>query len=277
MVCLTVAGCSKEMKRGDFIARVDNAVLTSDDLPSTGDSLGTPRTLSRHYVNEWIVRELLFQEAERRGLTAKEDFRRQLQETTRELAIAALLQAELYESMDTTSVREEAIANYYTQNKETFALRQDLAYVSYVVFSTREAANAFRSRVLRGTPWEEVLARVSADTAESARPVRIVSRQYFTSATLFPEELWRLARSLNREEPSFPLKIPSGTCVVRLHQLYRQGEFAPLEYAHDEVRARILMDLRREKYESLVASLREKGRVDIRLERLEQTRSSESR
>jgi hypothetical protein len=82
--------------------------------------------------------------------------------------------------------------------------------------------------------------------------------------TLFPEELWKLARTLPREEVSFPLKTDLGYTILRVHEIHRQGDIPPLTYIRKEVQERLLMDARRWRYDEFVGTLRERHSVDVR-------------
>jgi hypothetical protein len=266
---LLLSGCDNTGKRDGYVARVENAVLTEADLTQARDSSGDVQAFSREYVNEWVVRELLYQEAERRGLPESEDLQRKIRDTAKRMAVAALLQQELYEKIDTTAVAEDALRSFFSSKSKEFTLRQDVILASIAVFDDRDAANVFRSRVLRGTSWENALQQIQSDARQKAHLLQVSRREFFTHTTLFPEELWKLARSLEREDTSFPLKTSRGTYVIRVHQIYRQGEIPPYEYARNEVRLRVLMELRRQKYDALVASLKAKRRVDVHLDRLD--------
>ena len=129
---------------------------------------------------------------------------------------------------------------------------------------SRDAANAFRATVLRGASWETALADLQAKTVRQSPVVRSVSRQFLSRSMLYPEELWKLARALAREELSFALRTDEGYVVLRTHQNFRQGELPPLEYARAEVRERLLMDLRRSRYEEFLGSVRKRYAIDIR-------------
>jgi hypothetical protein len=63
---------------------------------------------------------------------------------------------------------------------------------------------------------------------------------------------------------SFPLRAAEGYYILRVHQSFRQGEIPPLDYVRDEVREHLMMDLRRQKYEDFIRTLRERHAVDIR-------------
>jgi hypothetical protein len=264
MLAVMWAGCENTGSRSAYVARVNNAVLRESDLEIARDSLGETAAMSREYVNNWIVTEMLYQEAERRGITDAIAFQQQLDMTRKRLAVAALIQQEVYASIDSTDIPDEVIVQSYTASGPSFALREDLVQASVVLFRDREGANVFRSKVLRGASWDEALRQMRADSAQRLQVVRTSSRQYYTRSRLYPTDLWKLARSLPREEVSFPLRTPEGYTVVRVHQSFRQGEIPPLEYVRVEVREYLLMDLRRQRYEEFVGALRGRHSVDIR-------------
>lgn len=259
-----VGGCSGRSGDGGYVARVNATVLTQDDIAHSRDSLGEIGASTHEYVNDWVVTELLYQEAERRGITDAPGFQKQLAQTRKRLAVAALLEREVFRGVDSTAAGDEEIAAYFKASAATFALREDVVLASTVLFSDRESANAFRTKILRGTSWEEALQQMAAEKNTNARPLRSANRRYFTRMTLFPEELWKLARALPREEVSFPLKTDAGYIILRMHEIHRQGELPPLTYVRREVQERLLMDARRWRYDEFVSTLRERHSVDVR-------------
>lgn len=264
MFALVFAACGRDGGRGGYVARVNSAVLTEADIVHLRDSLGETGAASREYVNEWVVNELLYQEAERRGVIDEPAFREQLDATRKRLAVAALLQDAVYGKLDSSSVSDDSIAAVFARSSQAYALHEDVCWASYVLFRDREAANAFRGTVLRGSSWETTLADVQSRTTQPPQVIRFSTRQFFTRSTLYPEELWKLARSLSREDISFPLRTDDGYVVLRAHQNFRQGDQPPLDYARAEVREHLLMDLRRARYEVFLGAVRKRFSVDIR-------------
>jgi hypothetical protein len=261
---VTLAACGRDGGRGEYVARVNGAVLTNADIVHQRDSLGEAGAASREYINEWVVNELLYQEAERQGVTDGPVFREQLNLTRKRLAVAALLSDQVYARVDTSAISEDSIASVFARSGTDYALREDVSQASLVVFHDRETANAFRAAILRGGAWDAILVGIQSKAATPSPIVRTTNRQFFTRSTLFPEELWKLARSLSREDVSFPLRTDEGYVVLRTHQNYRQGEVPPLSYARAEVSERLLMTMRRERFEEFVGSLRKRYTIDIR-------------
>lgn len=264
VLAFAFAACGRDGGHGGYVARVNSAILTEADIVHQRDSLGEAGAASREYVNEWVVNELLYQEAERRGVTDAPAFREQLDVTRKRLAVAALLQDAVFGTVDSSAVSEDTIAAVFARSSQAYALHEDVCWASYVLFRDREPANAFRATVLRGSSWEQTLADVQSKTSQPPQVIRFSSRQFFTRSTLYPEELWKLARSLSREDISFPLHTDEGYVVLRAHQNFRQGETPPLDYARAEVREHLLMDLRRARYEEFLGAVRKRYSVDIR-------------
>jgi hypothetical protein len=267
-------GCSRDSNRKSFIARVGTSELTEDDLAR--DSLTGRVHPPSAAVNDWIVNELLYQEAARRGLTTTDQFRRQVDAAKRRLAIAALLEQELFAAADSALVNEAAIAQAYAASGREYILHEDVVLASYAIFADRESANAFRSTLLRGTSWTEALQQIQTDSKTNSLLLQAATRQYFTQQTLYPQELWKLTRSLGKDEVSFVLKVNDAFYVVKVYGAKKQGDIPDLDYIHNDVRQRLLIDERRARYERLVAELRARHGVEIRMDRADtSTRAGE--
>jgi hypothetical protein len=245
------------------------AELTEEEI--AGDTTGGVRRRSHEYVNQWIINELLYQEALRRGIPETDGFQKQVNATRRSLAIAGLLERELYSISDTLLVSNDSVFAYFKSSGSAFVLHEDVVLTSYVLFSERDPANAFRSRVLRGTSWSEAVREAENDTVEQSPLLQVATRQYFTQSSLYPPELWKLARSLGREELSFVVKAEPGYYVLKVHSIKHQGDLPDLDYVRNEVRERLLIEQRRIRYERLIADLRARHSVDIRVMHIDTT------
>ena len=246
------------------MAKVGDATLTRDQIARMHRG-GPDSTLDpRRYVNEWVVTELLYREAERRGIAGSDEVNEQAEQARRRLAVAALLQQEIYS--DTTGVTDSAVAAFYRQNSASFVQGEEAVNLSYAAFSDRDAANAFRSRVLGGTRWETAVEQLRSDTTGRSALVQLADHQYFTRGRLYPQELWKLATTLPRGDVSFVLKTDAGYYVLTVHSIVRQGSVPDLGYVRDDIRNRLLIEHRRERYEKLLDQLRLKTDVDVRME-----------
>ncbi len=265
LVTLTSGTCTKQENQKLYVARVDQALLTQEELSASHDSVGDISHQNREYINNWITDELLYQEAVKRGLSDSDELHRKLEAIRKHLAIDALLQKELY-GADTSFVNEDAIVSLYNAGGRAFFLKEDVLNLSYALFSERDAANSFRSKILEGASWETALVQFQHDSLLAQQLLQVASRQYFTEPLLYPAELWKLARTLQVNEVSFVLKTDTGYFVLLLHGLKKQGEMPDLNYIKNELRDRVMIDQRRLAYEKLLANLRAHHSVEVRID-----------
>ncbi len=259
-----IGGCGRETPARGIVARVGNVGLTREDLAHAGDSLGIPRSASRAFVDEWVVSELLYQEAQRRGLADDTPVLRRLEEARKRFAIDALLEREIYGTSG-EGVSDESVAAYFKANASMFTLKEDVARLSYMLFAERDAANLFRTKVLRGTLWDDAVRQIRSDSV-NARTLRGSARaQYFTQATLYPDELWKLTRTLAGEEVSFVVKAAAGYYVMMVHSMRHTGDAPEFDYVKNDVRDRMLIGQRRALYEKFVADLRARHTEEVTL------------
>jgi len=260
---LAAAGCSRS-GGGPYVAKVGSSTLTGEDVARMRAAASDSTLDPRRYVNDWVVTELLYHEAERRGIAGSAEVLEQAEQARRRLAVAALLQELIYQ--DSSGVTGDTVEAFYRRHRAAFTLREDVVQISYALFAGREAANAFRSRILGGTRWEEAMERLKADTTNRSGVLQVADRQYFTRGRLYPTELWKLALTLPRGDVSFVLKTGAGFYVMTVHSVQRQGQVPDLGYVRDDVRNRLLIEHRRMLYQKLLDELRLKTSVEIRLE-----------
>jgi hypothetical protein len=269
LAALVTAGCARHRTGSTTLARVGTVELTAGDLATPGDS-ATLRHPPRDAVDDWVLTELLYQEATRRGITEDDEMQRQMEAVRRRLAVARLLDHEVYGVAEDTIIAEDTLRARYRNTQQELLVREDVIQLSTAAFADRDGANAFRTRLLRGAPWQ-----TAVDSSYASPPSQNVARRFFTAATLYPPELWKVARTLNPGEVSFPVKAAEATWVVQLHSARHAGEPADFDYAREELRDREIIERRRARYDRLVAALRTRRAGDIHIERFDTARVTE--
>jgi hypothetical protein len=268
VLAAALAGCLKTQPEKEYAARVGDAVLTNDEVAKTlfpdGNAVGTRQEqLSRQFVSNWITSELLYQEAKRKGFTDAEAVRQQLEVARRQLGINAYLEKEIYAD-DSTGISTSILEQEFNAHREAYRLREDVVNISFVMFDERDAANAFRSSVLRGASWNEAVEGVTSDADAKRGLLRVATKDYFTQSMLYPEELWKIARTLSKEDVSYVVKTSSGYCVVLVHDSQRQGELPDFEYARNEIKERVMIERRNAAYNELLSELRSQYTIEVR-------------
>lgn len=258
-----LAGCGTKDSGQRPVARIDDRTLTLEEVRARMDSTrGVTTAQVGEFARRWINDEILYREAVRRGLDNKESVRAQMEEARRQLVINALLQDEIYTQGSAESTLEE-IAQYYAAHNKEFTLPTDVALVSFLLFTDRDAANAFRAVVLKGTPWPQAVRQTMADPKQSSLILASMDSAYYTQTTLLPVELWRVATASTKPEPSFPVHTDEGSYILVVWKLSHQGQIADLAYVEREIRSRLAIDRRRHALDGLIERLRSKHAVEL--------------
>lgn len=262
LLLLFLASCKKQESARTPLARVDNETLTLEFVRSMLDSASHPTPAQIHeFTQRWIVNELLYREALRRSLHESPDVQARVESARRQLLVGALLD-EVARSAAAEPGLDE-ITRYYADHKNDFVLSQDVVLLSLALFREREAANAFRTAVLRATPWASALQQIQSDSLQATSLVARVDSAYHTASTLLPVELWRVASIAQRGEPSFPIRTDDGFYCLIVWKQMRAGQIADLEYVNQDIRNRLLMERRRQAIDSLVENLRSRHIVEV--------------
>ncbi len=263
LAALLVGGCRREPSANPAVARFDNKTLTAEDIHVRFDSSrGLTQAQLQQYVQRWLKDELVYREALARGFGNSKDINDRLTDIRRQLIINEFLDKEVYNDQSASSSTEEVQA-YYAAHKSEFVLRSDVALISYVVFSDRDAANRFRNIVLRGTPWQEAVRTLLQDVQRAAKVLTKGDSLYHTQSSLMPADLWRVASTATLNQPSFPVGTTEGFYVLIVWQMGKQGQPADIHYVDSEIRSRLAIERRSHLYDSLIENLRANHSVEI--------------
>jgi hypothetical protein len=260
---LLTIGCQQKTSTNAALARLDNRTLTAEDIHVRFDSSqGITEPQLQQYVQRWLKDELLYREALARGFGNSKEIDDRLDDVRRQLVINEFLDKTIYSDKAGSSPPEE-VQSYYNAHKSEFVLRNDVALLSYAVFSDRDAANKFRNTVLRGTEWYDAMRQLLNDPRQGAKILTKGDSLYHTQGSLLPADLWRVASSANLKEPSFPISTTEGYYVLIVWQFGKLGQPADIRLVDGEIRSRLTIERRSHMYDSLVENLRTKHSVEI--------------
>ncbi len=249
--------------RSTIVARVGNRTLSMEDVVARMGISGKPADGDiRRFVTHWVNEELLYQEAQRRGLDESEEFDRTMQDTRRRLLAQAFIDSQ---AGDTSGIGDSLLQAYYANHPDEFIVRDDMVKLNAFRFLTREKAAQFASLVTRGMNWDDASAAARRDSSDPAVALPGVSGQFVTQHTVFPPEIWKVAASLAIGEISYPVRTAVGFCVIQPVGRLAAGSRAGAEVAAGEIRARIQIERRRQRYEELLGTLRKRYSVEVLL------------
>jgi parvulin-like peptidyl-prolyl isomerase len=132
-----------------------------------------------------------------------------------------------------------------------------------VGFNSREDASAFAAAIIQNRSWDDAVSKARSSASSAGQIISVASNQYYSQRSLFPTELWKVASTLNTGDVSFPVKTNLGYFVIQLLSVIPQGKPADFDLVRDEVKNRVLIEKRRQRYEQYLGTLRKRYDVEI--------------
>ncbi|MFV8823219.1 peptidylprolyl isomerase [Thauera sp. WH-2] len=236
----------------DSVAKVNGATIPAaraEAMLAEQRAQGAPEgeQLRNAVREELIRREVLSQEAGKKGLDKKADVNAQM-ELARQ---AILIRAYLQEYVRTNPVSEADLKKEYEAIKGRMG---DKEYKPrHVLVETENEAKAIIARLQNGTPFEEV-AKDSRDPGSRERGGDLGWSNPGMYVQPFSEAMVKLEKG---KYTSTPVKSDFGYHVIQLDDV-RDVQAPPFE----EVKAQLEQRLQQQKVERHVLELREKAKVE---------------
>ncbi len=203
------------------------------------------------FLESLITRDLLMQEALRRGIERREDVRERLNMARRSILLEALLQEV---SEKAPGLSDEALRKFYEANPGSFQVGERVR-VSHILFKARGQAEETTRRAKGGTPFEELMKGAAKEGGITA-DLGLIERGKFDKA--FEDAAFAAPTG----SVSGPVKTVYGYHVIRVGEKKPAG-MQPFE----EVKGQILSDLReqaqRDAFETLLAQMKQQAKVQI--------------
>jgi hypothetical protein len=226
------------------VARVNNAYLYKDELlgivpPGSSAEDSTARTES--YIDSWIRKQLLIQEASKKININEAEVERKILDY-RYSIIAYEYQSHYIKQNLDTSISENEIATYYKNNIDNFILKQNIVRATYI----KIPVNAPRSKNLKGLIFSK-----DSDELKELKSYCLS----FAVAYHIVDSSWIVFDDLVRNSPM--VEIPNKVQFLKTNPYYEteadnfhyflkveeyriSDNVSPLEFVRDEIKNIIL-------------------------------------
>lgn len=203
------------------------------------------------FLESLITRDLLLQEALRRGMDRREEVRERLNMARRSILLEALLR-EVTEKAPGLS--EGALKKFYDENPLNFKVGERVK-VSHVLFKEREKAEETARKAKNGMPFKEIIKAAPEEGGVTA-DLGFIERGKFDKA--FEDAAFAAPAG----KVTGPVKSAYG------YHLIQTGEKRPAGLQpFDEVKEQIAADLReqaqREAFETLLAQMKQQAKIQM--------------
>lgn len=200
---------------------------------------------------ELINRELLAQEAVRRGLAKKPEVSTQLEVTRQDILATALLR-------DLTrgkTVSDEDMRKEYDQLKEKLGGREYRA--RHILVENEDEARQIIAQLKQGASFEKLAAEKSKDPGSKSRGGELGWGPAGQYVKPFGDALARLKKGQMTEAP---VQSPFGWHVIRVDD-ERAAQIPSFEQLKPTLQQRMQQQLARQTYEKAVSDLRAKAKI----------------
>src|SRR5512135_1811507 len=162
---LLLVGCAKK-EEGKVLATIDGEKITLEEfnkeldrIPSNMKMLVLTQSGKQSFLDRYIVKRLLMEEAKKENIEKDKEFQDRLSDIREQLLIESLLKKKVTTNINTT---EEQLKEYYEKNKEKFKTGQEVD-TRQILVKTEKEAKEIRAKLDKGEDFADLAKRFSID------------------------------------------------------------------------------------------------------------------
>jgi EpsD family peptidyl-prolyl cis-trans isomerase len=270
-----VACAKKEGQKGADLAKVGNVTITQADiereikhLPDFAQKIFEGSGGKERFLNELVKKELLYQEALKKGLDKNTEYLKKVEDFKKITLIGQLLEKEIESK---AKVTDQDVRDYYEKHKEDFAPVSQIR-MSLILVKTEEEAEKILGRLNKGEDFARVAKKSSVDlnSAKNGGDLGYLSRGQMTS------ELEAVAVRLKTGEVSEPIKTQSGYQIIKVTDK-KIGKVVEFERVRNFISQQLSAEKQKEVFDSYIESLKKSYKVDINKEAISKLSSGEEK
>ncbi|MGB9663368.1 MAG: peptidyl-prolyl cis-trans isomerase [Ignavibacteria bacterium] len=253
------SGCSEEKLPEDYLAVVNDRMLTKSTVGYLVDTLYFNEENLEQVVHNWIETELLTQAALSEGFDARVEFAIRNDFNTRRLLASEYLKVKLKEV--NTNVSKEELEDYFQKHQSEFILNYNIYKVNQIV-----TTNISKAIDLRNTTLSQL--DFSKSVNLTFKPEEIIDQRYAVYLKEFddmPYELANIIQTLNPGEITYPISLGNGEYLVtQLIAKYEKGDEPSIEFVKELIEERIIFERQKNFYQELINKLAKEADIKVR-------------
>ncbi len=212
----------------------------------------------RDFLENYVItREVLYQEAKKRGFDKNREILDKVEDFRRAMIIDGLIEETLRGKSDPT---EEEIQRYYRENKALFTEPLEVK-IRHIVVNSELALKEVLARLSRGESFEKLASTYNIDhTREGGGSLGYIRRgQLAPSFAQFEEAAFSLR---NKGDISEVVRTPYGFHILQLDEM-RGTNQRPLEQVKEKIRLFLQSKKRQEAYLAFVKEAKSRAKILI--------------
>lgn len=268
LLLLSVTACKQEEKKevkkaaaGPVVATINNKELTLSEFterikeyPALAHGGKMSEETKKGFLDNLIVRELIFEEALRLGIDKDKETIDFIEEMKKRVVVDKFFKKEVDQK---TQVTDDEIKKYFDETPEE-SKTPDEVRASHILLKTREEADVVLKKIKKGAKFEDLARQVTADPGSKDSGGDL---GFFSQGMMVPE-FDAVAFKLKVGEVSDIVQSRFGFHIIKLMEK-REGKTKSFEEAKPEIEKTLLARKRKEKFDTLVAELKAKAKITI--------------
>jgi len=252
------SGCGEEHEKTDYVARVNDSFLTRDEFSRLVDTSVASNVQKSEVIRNWIDRELVYQQAEKEGITTGKEYKRLIKNSEKELAGSFLLKKI---SSDTKlNYSESDILKYFEEHKDEFHLNSNSYFLNIISFSDEDKAVEFRALLLNSN-WEEAVNTFRGDSSLE----EIHSNIFLSEEDIHPIKVARVVKRLYPPEISIVISDSERYyTIVQLLGKYAKGTLPPFKIIKADVKERFIGEKTKEAINQYLHKLYSTNDIEVK-------------
>ena len=254
---LTFISCSGNKSDTPPVAHVDDAMLTLDmieNVLSSDNSNNVGFDEKKDYVERWVERELLYSEAEKRGLGNDQFIRDELLNLKKDLIVDRLIDIEVDGKLD---VSEEEVMAFYKDNSPEFQFFEK----EYKYEEIKVQAKRYVGIIENSLKAKKTFTEISREVKQVSFVHRVADNG-FTKESSVPGNILKALSKLKIGEWK-SVRLPDGYHFIYLIDKRNKGDVKELSLIKNDIIVRILARKRKLLYKDLIKRLKEKTNIEV--------------
>ncbi|MBI5026091.1 MAG: peptidylprolyl isomerase [Nitrospirae bacterium] len=266
-VVIFASGCAPKKEEPVVLAVVNDTKITKEEflsemeaLPDFARGMFENKEGKERFLDEMIKREILYQEAKKKGLEKDKDFQKKLEEFKKINLVSMILKTEI---QDKVKVDEKDIKDFFEKHSEEFKARVEVR-ASHILVKTEDEAKKLLEKIKKGENFAKLAKEFSLD-AESAKNGGDVG--FFSKGQMIPE-FEKAAFALKAGEVSSPVKTQFGYHLIKVTDR-KTGKAVEFEQVKGVIERRLTAERQKSLFDSYIEGLKKTSKITVKKEALE--------
>lgn len=247
------------MDDDEVVARVGNTILTREDMKQKMAWEGVGPDQESDFVDRWVDRELLYQEAKRLGLDKAVELQWEIELVEKEYVIQMLLERTFMQEVEIT---EEEIVDYYERNKDEFQADEEAVRAFHILKESKAEADVARQEIMAGKAFEKVAQESSVGIFRE----RGGDMGFFRRGDVIPE-IERYAFRLPEGQVSRVFQSNYGFHIIKVIKKRARGDYREISEVRDDIFHQLRVNKERSAYYDILFQLQNRTKVSVTIPR----------